>query len=270
MRGVTGFPLVQIGIGLLCVILPVVAVEALLAGDFLRRALADCVVAGVGYVVFVRWVERRGIVELGLRPGVWELPLGLILGAAVFSVTIGSIWALGGVVFDGRNPAPDLRYAAGIAVMAGVVEELAIRGVVFRILQGWLGSWVALGLSAVLFGGLHMMNPGATLGTGVAIALEAGVMLAAAYMVTGRLWLPIGLHIGWNSTQAGVFGVAVSGIEAGGWLQSRPVGPEWLSGGDFGAEASVLAVLWCGVLGAVLLVLAAQLGRIVRASHMQT
>ena len=269
MRGaIASHPLALIGIGLAMVAGPVVAVEAVLGlmpdVGFLAVALADCVAALAGYAVFVHWVERRRMVELGGRYGWLEAIGGLALGAGLFSLTFGSIWCLGGVVVDGWNPAPDLSYAVGIAVMAGVVEELAIRGVVFRLLEGWLGSWAALALSAVLFGGLHLMNPGATLFVAVAIGLEAGVMLAAAFMVTRRLYLAIGLHIGWNFTQAGVFGVAVSGFELGGWLQSRPVGPDWLSGGAFGAEASVLAVVWCVALGGALLALAGRRGRIVR------
>ena len=269
MRGaIASHPLALIGIGLAMVAGPVVAVEAVLGlmpdVGFLAVALADCVAALAGYAVFVHWVERRRMVELGGRYGWLEAIAGLALGAGLFSLTFGSIWGLGGVVVDGRNPAPDLSYAVGIAVMAGVVEELAIRGVVFRLLEGWLGSWAALALSAVLFGGLHLTNPGASLFVAVAIGLEAGVMLAAAFMVTRRLYLAIGLHIGWNFTQAGVFGVAVSGFEVGGWLQSRPVGPDWLSGGAFGAEASVLAVVWCVALGGALLALAGRRGRIVR------
>ena len=269
MRGaIASHPLALIGIGLAMVAGPVVAVEAVLGlmpdVGFLAVALADCVAALAGYAVFVHWVERRRMVELGGRYGWLEAIGGLALGAGLFSLTFGSIWGLGGVVVDGWNPAPDLSYAVGIAVMAGVVEELAIRGVVFRLLEGWLGSWAALALSAVLFGGLHLMNPGASLFVAVAIGLEAGVMLAAAFMVTRRLYLAIGLHIGWNFTQAGVFGVAVSGFELGGWLQSRPVGPDWLSGGAFGAEASVLAVVWCVALGGALLALAGRRGRIVR------
>ncbi len=262
---VAGFPLVRIGIGLILVIVPVILVENLadLVTEigYLARAVISALAALAGYALFVRWVERRVNLELAPAAAAREVPMGLLLGAAVFCLSIGSIWALGGVVFEGRNPAPDLSYAAAMAVMGGVVEELAIRGVVFRLLQGWLGSWVALGLSAALFGGLHLSNPGATPMAAVSIALEAGVMLAAAFMVTGRLWLPIGLHAGWNFTQAGVFGVAVSGNAAGGLWVSAPAGPDWLSGGDFGAEASVLAVLWCGILGMALLVIAGRSGR---------
>jgi membrane protease YdiL (CAAX protease family) len=265
-KRVLAWPLVRVLLGLLAVALPVVGVEVLadrFGIGFMARSLGNVVAALAGYLVFVRLVERRVAHELGLR-GAWaEAASGVALAAGLFTLVIGSIWAAGGVVFDGWSVAPDLTYALALAVMTGVVEELAIRGVMFRILEGWLGSWVALAISAVFFGATHLFNPGATVFAAVAIALEAGVMLAAAFMVTRRLHLAIGLHMGWNFTQAGVFGVAVSGAEVGGLMTTYPVGPEWISGGAFGAEASVLAVLWCGALGVAMLVLAARRGHVV-------
>jgi uncharacterized protein len=95
----------------------------------------------------------------------------------------------------------------------------------------------------VVFGLLHLLNAHASLQGAVAIMLEAGVLLAGAYLMTRRLWLPIGIHIGWNFTQGGVFGVAVSGTPATGVLRGVLSGPSWLSGGIFGAEASIVAVI---------------------------
>jgi uncharacterized protein len=250
---------VVLGLGL--VVGPVVAVESYLPAGFLALSLADAAVALAGYLVFVRWVERRRVREMDPRR-LGELALGLALGGGLFAVVIGSIWAAGGVAFDGWDWSADLRYAAGMAVMAGVVEELAARGVVLRLLERAWGPWGALAVSAGLFGGLHLLNPGASLLTAAAIALEAGVLLGAAFLLTRRLWLPIGLHMGWNFVQAGIFGVAVSGNAMGGLISSRPVGPEWISGGAFGAEASVLAVVWCGALGGAMLVLAVRRGRV--------
>ena len=150
-------------------------------------------------------------------------------------------------------------------ILTGVLEETLVRGIVFRILEKSLGSWLALGISAALFGLLHLLNPGATLLNAAAIAIEAGVLLAAAYMLTRRLWLCIGTHIAWNFTQGGIFSVAVSGGASKGLLQSRMIGPDWLTGGTFGAEASVVALGVCLAAGIALAVLAAKKGHIVPA-----
>lgn len=269
-----GSAVVRIVLGLLAVLAPVVAVDWGLSGlgvGFLARSFLGSVTAVVGYVAFVRLVVRRPVVELGVEltaelgvvGAIAEICAGAALGAALFTLVIGSIWLAGGVEFAGWNVRPDLSYALGLAVFAGVVEEIAARGVVFRVLEMWLGSWGALALSAALFGAAHLVNPGASVFAAVAIALEAGVMLGAAFMVTRRLYLAMGLHFAWNFVQAGVFGGAVSGIEVGGLMMTSATGPDWISGGSFGAEASVLAVVWCGVLGAVLVQLAARRGRVI-------
>jgi membrane protease YdiL (CAAX protease family) len=88
-------------------------------------------------------------------------------------------------------------------------------------------------------------------------------MLGAAYVLTRRLWLPIGIHAAWNFTQGGIFSVAVSGGKTTGLLEATLTGPEWLTGGAFGAEASVVAMVLCTALGVWLLVLAARHGRFI-------
>jgi len=86
--------------------------------------------------------------------------------------------------------------------------------------------------------------------------IEAGVLLALMYHVTRSLWACIGLHAAWNTTEGLVYGVSVSGGSVHGWLKSTLTGPDWLTGGQFGAEASVVAVVVCSVLSAILLAIA--------------
>jgi membrane protease YdiL (CAAX protease family) len=98
--------------------------------------------------------------------------------------------------------------------------------------------------SAFLFGLVHITNPGGTLWASIAIAIEAGLLLGAAYKWSGTLWLPIGIHWAWNFSQGNLFGFLVSGQEAGeSLLQAQIDGADWLTGGAFGAEASVVAVV---------------------------
>ncbi len=137
------------------------------------------------------------------------------------------------------------------------------RGLIFRIAEQSLGTVWALIISAVLFGLIHLIGPGTDLYGAIAIIFEAGILLAAAYVLTRRLWLCIGMHIAWNFTQGGIFGVAVSGTPSRGLLHRELTGPEWLTGGKFGAEASIVAIIVCMAVAAVLLVLARRKNRFV-------
>jgi hypothetical protein len=152
-----------------------------------------------------------------------------------------------------------------VAVCQAVIEEVLVRGFIFRVLSVGTGTWIALLLSAALFGALHASNPGATAFSSIAIALEAGVLLAAAYVVTGRLWLSIGLHAAWNFTEGSIFGMSVSGGKQSASLISGTLsGPAMLTGGAFGPEASIVAVLVCLALAVLLLQHAVRSGRIER------
>ncbi len=100
-----------------------------------------------------------------------------------------------------------------------------------------------------MFGGLHLLNPNATPWGAVAIAIQGGLMMAACYAVTRSLWLPIGLHFGWNFAEGGIFGTTVSGSSTTntGLFSSHLSGPLLISGGDFGPEATIFAVLVCSL-----------------------
>ncbi|MCK5911515.1 MAG: CPBP family intramembrane metalloprotease, partial [Caulobacter sp.] len=133
-----------------------------------------------------------------------------------------------------------------MAIESGVMEELLMRAIVLRLLMRAFGIWPALALQALLFGALHLANPNATLTAAVAIAIEAGLMLAGFYLLTGRLWMSIGVHAAWNFTQGWIWGASVSGIPVKeSWLVStpKPGAPEFLSGGAFGPEASLPAMV---------------------------
>jgi membrane protease YdiL (CAAX protease family) len=268
-RRVLTFPLVQIVVAILFIAIPFAVVSApfnLFVTDKPLRRVGALLLAAVvlgAYWAYVRIMEKRAVTELSGTRAVRELALGIALGALLFSVTVGILGALGVYQITGNNGWQIMLAVLPACILSGVFEEVLIRGIVFRILERWLGSWIALGISAVIFGALHLFNPGATLLNAAAISIEAGVLLAAAYMLTRRLWLCIGTHIAWNFTQGGIFSVAVSGGESKGLLQSRMVGPDWLTGGTFGAEASVVALGVCFAAGIVLIVLAIQKGNVV-------
>ncbi len=167
------------------------------------------------------------------------------MGAFLFTLTIGILWLLGYYQVTGTNALSVLTQALMIGIVSGFIEEVIFRGILYRISEEALGTWLALLISATFFGFAHGFNPGATLFSSVAIALEAGLLLGAMYTLTRRLWVSIGTHFAWNFTQGGIFGVTVSGNSMSGLLQSQLRGPELLSGGAFGAEASIIALLVC-------------------------
>jgi uncharacterized protein len=222
--------------------------------------------AVLGYYTFVRIVERRPVEELISRGCLQEAAAGMVIGAGLFSIVIGVLFALGSYSATAAKDSSVVLPALIIAVMAGVTEELLVRAVAFRILESWLGSWWALGISAIFFGLLHLANPQATVLSSAAIALEAGVMLAAAYMLTRRIWLAIGIHTAWNFTQGGIFGAPTSGVQSHGYLEGHLHGPSLLTGGAFGPEASLVAVAICLGAGLWFLKLAAARGHIVTPS----
>ncbi len=211
----------------------------------LLSVVITAAVALFAYYGFFRLIERRTVTELSLPPAGRELVGGVLIGTILFSVTIGILWLLGYYQVTGTNPWTAIFPWLILAILSGVVEEIIFRGILFRIMEESLGTWIALAISALIFGLLHLPNPNATLWGATAIAIEAGIMLAAAFVYTRRLWLPIGIHFAWNFVQGAIFGVAVSGNEARGLLQSTLSGPSLLSGGDFGAEGSIFAVIVC-------------------------
>ncbi len=215
------------------------------------------------YIGYVRLIERRRVDELRGPGAVTELARGLILGGSLFAATLAVIWLLGGCTVERGDGSGMIGLLAG-AVVAAIVEETLMRAILFRIVESSLGTWAALVLSAALFGVGHAFNPGATVASTLAIALEAGVLLAAALVLTRRMWLAFGLHAAWNFTEGGVFGAVVSGFShAHGVLRSSFHGSPLVTGGAFGPEGSIVAVVICLAAGCVLLILAHRHGRFV-------
>jgi membrane protease YdiL (CAAX protease family) len=133
-----------------------------------------------------------------------------------------------------------------ILIGGAVQEEFVFRGIIFRKLEASFGSWVAIAVSAILFGILHLLSPTATLVGAIALVVSAGVLFAAIYILTRSLWWAIGVHLGWNFFEGPVFGVQVSGHVIPGFFSSAITGPEVWTGGSFGPEAGLAAIFIVG------------------------
>lgn len=230
----------------------------------LAQLLARAVPALIAYLVLVRFVERRQPAELAWRRLAPQGLAGIAVGALLFSAVVGMLYLLGSYHVTGTNPhAQWLPALLMVGLGAGIGEEIICRGVLFRIVEEGLGTWWALLISALFFGAAHIANPGATLWSSAAIAIEAGLLFGLIYHVTRSLPLCMGVHAAWNFMQGTVYGIPVSGLPADGWLVSTRTGPDWLSGGVFGAEASVIALALCSLCTFALLALALRRGTIV-------
>ncbi len=216
---------------------------------YLAAALFVAGTVLLAYAVFVRLTERRRPSELQTRPALQELPQGIVLGLGLSAASVVVISLLGGYQIDrfaDRSTWTSLIVRGlAIAVASGVIEEVLLRGLVLRILAEVLGRWWALASSSLLFGILHIANPHSSVVVALSLAIEAGFLLGVAYLWTERLWLPIGLHAGWNFALAAIFGGALSGQQVSAIIEAKLVGSEWISGGAFGIEASLVSTIIC-------------------------
>lgn len=253
------FPLVAmlaaIGASAIALAIATIAVNELGAGLPKDVALGVQVVVTVTLLfaaqkLVLRRLGTRKHDDLPLAPAGRDLGAGTLVAFVLFSLIVGVAALLGAYRIEGWGGLSNwvfILFAGGIS--AGFVEEFIFRGILFRWIEEFAGSWAALLLTSALFGFVHITNDNASAFSSVAIAIEAGVMLGGAYMLTRSLWLPIGIHFGWNMTQGLIWDVPVSGNDVDGLVDARLVGDPLVSGGAFGLEASVIAVVLAGGFG---------------------
>lgn len=227
------------------------------------RVVLLIVAVHFAYRIMTRLLEDRAPAELSRRGAHRETAAGAVFGAGALTVTVAVVFVFGFYRVEGVGEWTVLLTAFGMAATSSYLEEILFRGVLFRVVEEALGTWFAFGISIAFFGAAHLSNPNATLYGAAVIGIEAGLLLGAAYVVTRRLWLAIGIHFGWNFMQAGVFGPHVSGVPVESLLQAELTGPAVVSGGDLGVEGSVFALLICLGLSAFFLTQAQRRKRIV-------
>jgi membrane protease YdiL (CAAX protease family) len=216
------------------------------------------------YVAYGKFIERRAVTELATPGMAREWAMGALLGAGLYTACAVTLMALGIYQVQGFNPWVFLLPNLAMAIKSGIFEELIFRGVLHKSIEDIFGSWAGIIVSALAFGMLHMLNPGATLGGAIYICIEAGLLLSAAYLVTRRLWICMGFHMAWNYFQSAIFSGVVSGAVADpGLLQATIEGPDLLTGGSFGMEHSVIALVYCTTMGVILLVIAMRRGHLI-------
>jgi membrane protease YdiL (CAAX protease family) len=272
-RRIAGFPLVAMLIAVAIFVLALagsILIAKLLPpmdktlGDLTKAAISIGLV-WTAYKLVIRHLGEHPRDDLRLAEAPKGLGVGLLFGFLLFTLVVGvaAIADVYNIVGEGGTAALVSALIA-TAILPGFMEELLFRGILFRWLEEFGGSWFALALTSALFGLGHIFNPNATALSAFAIALEAGVLLGGAYMLTRNLWMPIGLHAAWNFTQGEIFDVPVSGLDSHGLVEAQLSGPQILSGGAFGLEASLIAMVIATAAGVALVVLAVRQGELVR------
>ncbi|MHB8339275.1 MAG: CPBP family intramembrane glutamic endopeptidase [Ignavibacteriaceae bacterium] len=226
---------------------------------------AIAIMAFASYTILYRFYEKRQITELKLTGFTKNAGIGFLVGFILQSFVILIIYIGGGYSILRVNPASFLLPGFMIALSSGIFEEILFRGIIFRLTEEKLGSTIAIIISALIFGLMHLANKNSSIYSAVAIAIEAGVLLAASYIYSKNLWLPIFLHFAWNFAEAGIYGAVISGNTINKSLfTSKFTGPDFLTGGAFGPENSIQAVLLCLAVGIIFIWIAKRQNKIVK------
>lgn len=208
------------------------------------------------YRWYVRRFERRDIAELALRGAGRELGRGVGLGALLVVFCSAVLLAAGAWTPTGTVAWTVMLKPLPEQIMVAFFEEILFRAVIFRLLEKSWGTSIAFAVSSLLFALAHLSNDSFGLLPAVMTAV-ASATLTGAWLLTRRLWLPIGLHFAWNYLFDAVFSPPVSGHPGRGWIQIASAGPDWLTGGGYGVEGSLVTLVGWGV-AAVVLVAAAR------------
>jgi membrane protease YdiL (CAAX protease family) len=229
------------------------AARGLASGDWLelasRSILFFLLVFGYAGMGFLGQRQREPIRAMGLdrRPG-WgrEFALGSALGWAGMVACVLPIALTGGLVVTffsaPRQFALVFLNLAALAI-AALGEEIAFRGYPFQRLIEATNPTSATIFISLLFGFIHLANPGATFAS-IIVTIFAGWLLAIMYLRTRALWVAWGFHFTWNATMGILFGLPISGITTfSPVVASNAVGPLWITGGQYGPEGSLICAI---------------------------
>lgn len=238
-----------------------------LDNDFrnLIKGIIASIAVIIAYKLFYRKIENREVTEISAKVIASNLTWGIIIGVTLQSLTVLVIYLNNGFKIVSFNPLSFVIIPLTVAFTVAIFEEILIRGIIFRIMEEKLGSYIALIISAIIFGGLHLINPNSSLISATCVGIEAGLLLGAAYIYKRNLWFPIAIHFAWNFMQSGILGAITSGNEkTNSLLTTQITGAKIITGGEFGPEGTIQATIFCLIATTVLMYLNIKGGRLIR------
>ncbi|MDR3708543.1 MAG: CPBP family intramembrane metalloprotease [Capsulimonadaceae bacterium] len=234
-------------------------------GEEASFAFAALVALGI----MIGFVQHKPLVGAGFdaRGMVFETLIGLVIGCGLISVVVGILSMTGHMHTVARHAGYVAWPAAVFCLMIAISEETIFRGYMLAEFERQWGTATGLIASSLIFGAMHLVNVqheplALQLRATLFIAVEAGLLLGAAYLATRRLWMPIGIHWAWNFFLGPYYGVPVSGTNLmGSFSVAHLTGPAWITGGAFGPEAGIVTLCVCSVAAFALLIVTARSGR---------
>jgi len=228
-------------------------------------SVVEAFVTSTTYIFMFRAYDKRRIRELSAATFVNNAVKGLLIGILLQSLFILIIYLAGTFLVVNVNPISVLISPFAFALTAGFVAEIIMIGIMFRLLEQQMGTVMTLLAFIILFAILHINARGATVISVVATAMQAGLMLPAAYVFSRNLWLPVFLHFGWDFAEPGIFGgINPSSSLTHGLLTSKIADNSLLTGGETGPQNSLSSLFLCLILGLTFLLLAKRKNNLIK------
>ena len=272
---ILNFPLTKIILGLLICLAVFILAQQLIGKildvttidknfrNLIKGIVASSVVILV-YIYFYRKYEKREIGEFSGKGLLKNIIWGVFIGTTLQVLTILVIYFWGDFRIISVNPFSTIITPFAIAFSVAIFEETLLRGIVFRIVEEKLGSYISLLISALIFGAAHSLNPDSSVISSLCIGI-VGFMFGASYIYSRNLWLPIAIHFSWNFVQSGIFGAITSGNEkTSSLLNTHISGPELITGGAFGPEGTIQATLFWLLVSIVFMILITRQNKLIK------
>lgn len=252
LKKVFHFPLIKIVLGISIGLGVLIGVQNLITKPLVsslidNKSIGDTIVNYISVIVllltyyyFFKVSEKREINELSKTNLKTELFGGFLFGFSVLSLVILILYLLGYYTVDGISGFSYLLAPFSFLVIAALIEEVFFRLIIYRIMEKWLGTYLALLIISIIFTVPHLLNDNVTV-LSVLLLLTFGFAHSIMYTYTKRLWLPFAFHLGWNFAQP-FYGSNLSGTEEEPIINSNFDGPILLIGSDFGIEDSILSI----------------------------
>jgi membrane protease YdiL (CAAX protease family) len=223
----------------------------------LTKGIFLIVVSTISVILSRKFIDKRSLISFGLdfkQYGITDLIIGLIISGLMISMIFLFNIIMGYIEIESfgfhniliNTVFTFLLWLLIIGVSVSWFEELTFRGYLLQNLNDGIGIKWAVLLSSIIFGLLHLLNPNATILSGIIIILITFI-LVLGWLRTGQLWISFGLHAGWNFFMGPVFGFPVSGMLEDSFFKLKINGPDWITGGEFGPEGGYLVLPIIGI-----------------------